>query len=392
MLSWLAAYADSWGPLRLLGSYSFLLGLGFFISAWVVIIFLPLFWHKLPVDYGKIFQRDGKFFMNVDGREVPYDEKGEKPAGKPTGAGIYLLLFAIPLMILLVPELAIADMGLIVLLFLSMLSGYLDDIATSQGRGWSGKKKGFIDLAICIAATLILFYVTAGDDGCVTVWWPFVKGAFHLSWYEYIPGAAFLLWFSINATNCSDGVDGLAGTLSFFTIIFIAALLYAVIGNMPVSSYLLIPATAKSAMFAARWSVIFATVAGAVAGYLWWNAFPSKVLMGDAGSRSLGLLIGIGVLLTGNPCLIFAIAPVLLANGGAGLVRSGILKIDHKMKWPEKIGLDLDRLLLVGRLRFPLHDHCRRNLGWSNQQVLTRFLLLQIFLLPLLFMLMLKIR
>ena len=392
MISWLVNYSNFWGPLRLLGSYSFLLGLGFFLAACISVFLLPKFWKRLPLDYGKVFVRDGKYYKNIDGNEIPLDQNAPKPDGKPTGAGIYIFLFSLPLLIMLVPDLSFADMSLFSMLFLAMLFGYLDDIATTQGRGWSGKKKGFIDLGICLVSAFIVFWFTAGANGLVPIWWPFVKGTYYLTWYEYIPGASFLLWFSINATNCSDGVDGLAGSLSFFTLLFIAGMLYVVIGNMPVSAYLLIPASPKSALLAARWSIAFSTVGGAVAGYLWWNAYPSRVLMGDAGSRFLGLLIGLGILMTGNPCLIFALAPVLLANGGAGLVRSGILKIDHKMKWPEKIGLDLDRLLLVGRLRFPLHDHCRRNLGWSNQQVLTRFLLLQIFLLPLLFMLMLKIR
>lgn len=391
MISVLASYVDSWGPLRLLASYSFLLGLGFFISAFAVVFALPKFWQKLPYDFGKIFNRDGKFFMNVEGKEIPLEE-GKKPEGKPTGSGYYIFLISVPLLLLFVPSMSWADYGLIVLLYCAMMSGYLDDIATSRGQGWSGKKKGFIDLAICLLAAIILFYTLRADNGEVFIWWPFVKGSYHLTFWQYVPGAAFLLWFSINATNCSDGVDGLAGTLSFVTLLFISALLYVVIGNMKVSAYLLIPAVQNSALLAARWSIVFATIAGSVAGYLWWNAYPSKVLMGDAGSRFLGLLIGLGVLMTGNPCLIFAIAPVLLANGGAGLVRSGILKIEHKINLIGRLGLNLDRALLVGKLRFPLHDHFRKNLGWSSQQVLTRFMLLQIFLLPLLFMLMLKIR
>lgn len=391
MISLLSSYADFWGPLRLLGSYSFLLGLGFFISAFAVVFALPSIWQNLPYDFGKIFNRDGKFLMNIEGKEVPVEE-GKKPEGKPTGSGYYIFLLSVPFLVLFVPNMDIADYGLIVLMFCAMMSGYLDDIATSRGQGWSGAKKGFIDLAICLLAAMIVFYMLRGDNGEIFVWWPFVKGSYHLTFWQYVPGAAFLLWFSINATNCSDGVDGLAGTLSFVTLLFISALLYVVIGNNKVSSYLLIPYTFNSSIIAARWSIVFATIAGSVAGYLWWNAYPSKVLMGDAGSRFLGLLIGLGVLMTGNPCLIFAIAPVLLANGGAGLVRSGFLKIEHKIRLISKMGGNLDKFLLVGRLRFPLHDHCRKNLGWSSQQVLTRFMLLQIFLLPLLFMLMLKVR
>ena len=96
------------------------------------------------------------------------------------------------------------------------------------------------------------------------------------------------------------------------------------IGYAPVARYLLIP----NNPLAARWAILLMTVVGALSGYLWWNAEPSKVLMGDA----------------------------------------------------------------LHGVRFPLHDHCKRVLKWSNAQVLMRFMILQAFLTPLLFILFIKVR
>jgi phospho-N-acetylmuramoyl-pentapeptide-transferase len=123
--------------------------------------------------------------------------------------------------------------------------------------------------------------------------------------------------------------------------------------------------------------------------------------MGDAGSRYLGLLVGIAVLAAGNPFLILVVAPVVLLNGGTGMVKLALLRSlrwlgvattsGSAMKGASSRTTEMV-VQFLGKVRFPLHDHCRKNLGWSNAQVLMRFLLLQIFLAPLLLVLLLKVR
>lgn len=117
---------------------------------------------------------------------------------------------------------------------------------------------------------------------------------------------------------------------------------------------------------------------GCLLGYLWYNAPPSEVLMGDAGSRPLGLLLGILVAATRNPFLVVIVAFIVLANGATGLVKVAIMRFF-------KIGI-------LRNVRFPLHDHCRANLKWSNSQVLVRFVLIHIFVSAMLLALVLKIR
>ena len=119
-------------------------------------------------------------------------------------------------------------------------------------------------------------------------------------------------------------------------------------------------------------------MAGCLAGYLWYNAPPSSLLMGDAGSRPLGLLIGMLVLATNNPLFIAIIGPVILLNGATGLVKVALIRF----LWGAR----------AAKGPLSLHDHCRKELGWSNSQVLVRFFLLHVGVSSLLVVIALKIR
>ena len=346
------------GPARLLASHTLLLAGGTFLAALVSFALLPKLWNRLPRDRGKALNKD------MDGMVS---------AGKPTGAGFYVTLLALPMILVFAP-LHWWDIVSVVFIYLAMLFGYLDDRATIP---WGELKKGFLD-AVCAFA--IAFAVAKGHG--TLVWFPFVKATWVVPMGLYVPAAAFLLWFTMNATNCSDGVDGLAGSLTTITLVIIAVLLYVVIGYKPVASYFLIPCNPE----AANWAIVVMTVAGAFGGYLWYNANPSIILMGDAGSRFLGILVGTAVLITANPFLIIALSPVVLLNGGGGLGKLVILRL------AKKLGHEVAEDATIRKIRFPLHDHCKKNLGWSNAQVLMRFMLIQLVVMPILLIVVLKVR
>ncbi len=372
MLYWLAPFLSGlWGPFRLLGSHLILLAAGTLLAGLVVYLFLPRLWDRLPRDKGKKLVKDS-----------------DKSAGKPTGAGLFIALLILPV-ILLVAPLDIWGFGVLICLYLCMAFGYLDDASTLP---WGQLKKGALDLIVALAAA---FCLSKGQD--VTLWLPVYKDAVVVPLALYLPLATAVLWFTTNATNCSDGVDGLAGTLTLFSLFAMGALLYGVIGYRPIADYLLIPHHPDGA----RWAILTSTVAGGLAGYLWYNAEPSRVLMGDAGSRLLGLLVGVAALAAGNPFLIIVVSPVVLVNGGTGLFKLVLLRL------LKKVGFDTTPpgtataaqaagqhvlVKMLHSVRFPLHDHCRHNLHWSNPQVLMRFVLIQSFLTPLLFVLLVKIR
>ncbi len=113
-------------------------------------------------------------------------------------------------------------------------------------------------------------------------------------------------------------------------------------------------------------------------GYLWHNAFPSKVLMGDAGSRALGFYIGVCVIVSGNPFLILATSSIILVNGGMGLLKVFLLRFF--------------KIHIFEKIRFPLHDHMRKTRLWSPTQVLVKFMILQILITIAMIGLMFKVR
>jgi len=346
-----------WGPFRLLQSHLLLISIGAFLAAFLSIFLLPRLWRFLPHDHGKaILGKDGM-----------------KSAGKPTGAGLVVTLVALPVLLLCAP-LSPWDFLAVTAIYSAMGFGYLDDRSLVP---WGELKKGILDAAVSI----VVAWAIAKGHG-TAIWLPFVKGEWTIPFWVYVPCAAFLLWFTMNATNCSDGVDGLAGSLTLITLVMLSVMLYVIIGYKPVADYLLIPCNSS----AASWAVVVMVVAGAFGGYLWFNAEPSKILMGDAGSRFLGILVATAVLVAGNPFLVLALSPIVLVNGGGGLAKLVFLRI------AKKAGMDIGEDAVIRKIRFPLHDHCKKNLGWTNAQVLMRFILLQLAVMPILLILFLKIR
>lgn len=285
--------------------------------------------------------------------------------GKPTGAGIIFVSIFIFVELILLPP-SWQSWSILALTFLAMISGWLDDKSINS---WGEYKKGLIDLVLSGAAAVALCQL---QD--VEVWLPFTRANLVLSPLVFIPLATVLIWTTINTTNCTDGVDGLSSTLISIAFTSLGALLYFVLGHKEISKYLLLPHYQDGAV----WGMMAFSMVGCVMGYLWYNANPSILLMGDAGSRALGFLLGVFVIKTGNPFTILIVSAVLLINGGTGLVKVALLRFF--------------RISLFKSIRFPLHDHVRHNKGWSNPQVLVRFSLIQAMMTLVLLVLLLKIR
>jgi phospho-N-acetylmuramoyl-pentapeptide-transferase len=373
---WLRTF---WGPFRLLQSHVVMMGGGALAAAILVWMFLPKLAKKCPMDRGKVVK-------TVDGKSVAI-AGGADAKAKPTGTGAAMALLLAPVLLCFFPIYAwesLWDIGVILCIYACMISGYLDDRADIP---WSGLKKGLFDVAVSCLTAICLCH---GQD--MAVWWPFTRVETLMPVWLYVPIAGALLFGAINTTNCSDGIDGLAGLLTLLSLTAMAILLYVVIGHSVVADYLLIPHSNS----AAKWAVLVSIFAGSMGAYLWYNCNPSSLLMGDAGSRMFGMVIGIAALMSGNFCVLLAVAPMILINGGLGLVKLACLRVlrlaGHPVNRPEpgqKPTL-LQRIFFT--FTFPLHDHFRKQKGWSGQQVVIRFLLLQALLLPVLFMILIKVR
>ncbi len=373
---WLRAV---WGPFRLLSSHVVMMGGGALCAAFLVWMFLPRLARRLPVDRGKQVKTASGAAEAVAGAAAS--------AGKPTGAGFPLALLLLPVLACFFPIYAwesLWDMGVILCVYLCMLSGFLDDCAAVP---WGGLKKGLFDAAVSLAAAFCLCH-----GQMMATWWPFTRAEVLMPAWLYVPVAGALLFGAINTTNCSDGIDGLAGLLTLFSLVALVGLLYVVVGHSTVADYLLIPHSNS----AAKWAVFVSIFAGAMGAYLWYNCYPSSLLMGDAGSRMFGMVIGVAALATGNLCVILVVAPMILVNGGLGLVKLAVLRVmrlaGHPVLRPAPGETPTRLQRLFFSVTFPLHDHCRKTLKWSGQQVVIRFLLLQALLLPVLFLLFIKVR
>lgn len=289
----------------------------------------------------------------------------EKSIGKPMGAGvIFVPVFAI--VSLLVVPLQWPYLAVVSCMLAAMFIGFLDDRVRG---GLSEYTLGACDLVVSVIAAMAVCRLSGFD-----VWLPFLKGSLHIDAWIFITLGSVLIWVMINSTNASDGVDGLSGSLSTMALVFLGAILFGIVGHREIAAHLLVPHYASGA----EWSMLAFAMVGCLAAYLWYNCYPSVVLMGDAGSRPVGLLIGVLVLASGNPFLVLAVATLVLVNGGTGLLKVALLRFF--------------RIPIFRNVRYPLHDHLRKNLGWSNTQVLVRFMLLQAIGTPLLLVLLLKLR
>lgn len=342
MLYYLGSYLQNYfGPARLLQSYAVLIILALYSGFFLMYKFLPAFYNVLPHDRGREFTLTA-----------------EAAKGKPTGAGVVFITTFVLLCIVFVP-MGRVQIGILLLTWITMLTGFLDDRSISS---WGEYLKGFLDLIISVVASIFL-YIEAKNisaDGTVHFWLPFVSHLINVHPVVYVLIGTILLWASINTTNCTDGVDGLSGTLVLVALLTMGILFYFILGHIDISRYLLVPHLKDGA----KWAIMAFALAGVLTGYLWHNAYPSHVLMGDAGSRALGFFIGCAILISGNPLLCLATSTIIFLNGGMGLVKVFLLRFFN--------------IKIFENIRFPLHDHMRKNRGWSATQVLLKFMIMQL--------------
>lgn len=275
-----------------------------------------------------------RFLPKDAGREFAHD--GKLSAGKPRGAGIiFVLVFAAASLIFIPVNLEIIIY--LILIVAEMLTGYMDD---ASEHPWGEYKKGLLDLivAIILAATYLHFNSSSIEIATLGIKVNIPPVLFGLL-------TVILVWGSINVTNCSDGVDGLSGTLAIITL-----------GTF----YVIDSIRGKQDQF----SVLILMFIICILGYLWYNATPSRLLMGDAGSRAMGVFISIVALKSGSPLLYLPAAIVLILDGGLGLLKVALIR-----------GF---KLHILKNVRTPLHDHVRKVLGWSNTQTVFRFAIIQI--------------
>jgi phospho-N-acetylmuramoyl-pentapeptide-transferase len=183
---------------------------------------------------------------------------------------------------------------------------------------------------------------------------PFYKTVYPSLGILFILWAAFVITASSNAANLTDGLDGLAiGTTITVTLPYLV--ITYLVSNVNFAKYLLIPHVAQ----AGELSVILAALLGASMGFLWFNAHPAEVFMGDTGSLSIGALIGAVAILCKHEIILILIGGIFVIEALSVVVQVAGYRIYGK------------RLLRMS----PLHNHFVKA-GIDESKIISRFLII----------------
>ena len=255
-----------------------------------------------------------------------YAQGSEVNIGKPTGVGFYFVLVTVIISLIFTFS-GSSYLFIMILVLLSMLFGFLDDRSKNP---WGEYIKGALDFLIAGigAAVFTLFY---GTDVIIGL----TGTPVHIPLWLFFFLAVTLIIVSVNATNATDGVDGLSGTL---TILTLCTFMTAAAINGTLTYHGLVRGLV----------MIFALIA-----YLIFNFNPSKVLMGDAGSRALGFFIAFYAMYVKIPFAYLIICLPFLIDGGLSILKITIGRLTKK------------KIIILKNVTTPIHDHLKKRKGFS---------------------------
>lgn len=238
--------------------------------------------------------------------------------------------------------------------------GLYDDylkVSAASHKGFSGKMRLALEFMI---AAIACFAIMANGEGnfASSLTFPFFKDLIlNLGWF-FIPFGAFVIVAAGNAVNLTDGLDGLA-----IVPVMIAAASFGMIaylsGNAIFSDYLqihFVPGTGEVA-------VLCGAIIGAGLGFLWFNAPPAAIFMGDTGSLALGGMIGATAVATKHEIVLVIIGGLFVMEALSVIIQVASFKLTGKR---------------VFRMA-PIHHHFEKK-GWTESQVVIRFWIISVML------------
>lgn len=280
-------------------------------------------------------------------------------AGTPTMGGL-LILFSLSVSLLFWADLANRYIWQTFFVFVGFGAvGLWDDVSKlrhHQNKGISARAKFGAQIVVAFCAIWLLWENPAFDSR-LTV--PFFKSwTLDLGWF-YLPFGVFLMVAASNAVNLTDGLDGLAIGPSIIAALVFSIFLY-ITGNARFSAYLLVPYIPG----VGEVTVFCAALAGAGLGFLWFNAYPAQVFMGDVGSLSIGGVLGYLALLCKQELILAVVGAIFVAE-----TLSVILQVGY-FRWTG--GKRIFRMA-------PLHHHFELK-GVPESKIIIRFWILSILL------------
>jgi len=275
-----------------------------------------------------------------------------KKGGTPTMGGV-LIILAVIVSALLWQDLDSFYIWLTLASFVGFgLVGFLDDYLKVSRRNSAGlpawaKLVGQFGVAIAVSVTLYLM----GDEQTTQLYIPFFKAPVINMGVWWVPFAVLLLVLESNAVNLTDGLDGLATGLVIMVFLTLAILTY-LSGRADYSDYLGIPYVRGSGEL----TIFSLAMLGACVGFLWFNAHPAEVFMGDVGSLALGGVIATISLIIKKEILVLIVGGVFVLEAASVIIQVGWYKLTKKR---------------VFRMA-PLHRHFELA-GWAETKVVVRF-------------------
>ena len=338
MLFWIAEQLVFPGILNLLRYLSFRTGGAVATALLIGLLIGPRFigWLRVRQGKGQPIRADG-----------PQTHLAK--VGTPTMGGL-MILTAMSLSLLLWMDLNNIYVWACLLVTLGFgLIGFLDDydkVKKRSAKGVSARARLLAEFTIAGIATALICSHSNTD-----LYLPFVNGpVVDLGWL-YIPFGAFVIVAFGNAVNLTDGLDGLATMPVIIACIAFMVIAYLV-GNAKYAAYLGIPYVAG----AGNLSILCGTIVGAGLAFLWFNAPPAAVFMGDTGSLALGGVLGTMAVTTHHEFVLAVIGGLFVAEA---------LSVIIQVFWFKRTGKRVFRMA-------PIHHHFEQ-LGWSEPTVVIRF-------------------
>lgn len=312
--------------------------------AFIIATVVSILWGKRFIALMKVKQ-----FGQTIREEGPETHKKKK--GTPTFGGVFILGSAL---------LSCAICGnfvsfpFLITLFVTIsyfLLGGLDDylkVLKKNTKGVSARQKLVWQFSTALLASFVMIKFNITDS---QVYVPFLKDSIiDIGWW-YVPFAAFVIVGSSNALNLTDGLDGLAIGPTIISAATLGLLSYLA-GHAELANYLFIPHIPD----VGELLVLVSALIGAGVGFLWYNAYPAEIFMGDVGSLSLGGCLGTIAVLTKNEFLFVLIGGIFVIEAVSVILQVASFKTRGK------------RIFKMA----PIHHHFEL-LGWPETKVIVRF-------------------
>jgi phospho-N-acetylmuramoyl-pentapeptide-transferase len=349
MLIWLAELSAYFGPLNVFRYITFRAG-----AATATALFFVFFFGPTAISWLRIKQGKGQPIRS-DGPESHFAKRGT-----PTMGGL-MILSGLFVATLLWANLRNPYIWIVLGVTGTYAAiGFYDDflkVTKQSHKGFSGKARLILELIVALVACFLIMRISppAVATGMAI---PFLKDILIPLGIAFPLVAALIVVGAGNAVNLTDGLDGLA-----IVPVMIAAGTFGVIsylaGNFVFSNYLQI----NHVPGAGELSVVCGALIGAGLGFLWFNAPPAQIFMGDTGSLGLGGLLGVIAVATKHEIVLAIVGGIFVVEALSVIIQVGSFKLTGK------------RVFLMA----PIHHHFEK-LGWTEPQVVIRFWIISVVL------------